>query len=67
MAKLKAKEKPVGPGRPQLPQGMARTETIRVRLTKAEKEAIEAQGENPSEWARKRLLSGLRFDGPTNR
>lgn len=54
-----AKSKREGPGRPELPKGMARSETLRIRLTPQEKAAIEAQGENPSEWARKRLLEGL--------
>jgi hypothetical protein len=52
-------KKPARPGRPPLAKGAARSETIRIRLTPAEKAAIEAQGGNPSEWARKRLLTGL--------
>ena len=42
--------------------GKARTETLRVRLTVAEKSAVEeaaAQSGNASEWARERLLAGL--------
>jgi len=46
-------------GRPALPQGVARSETLRIRLTPAEKTIIEAQGANPSEWARQKLLRGL--------
>jgi hypothetical protein len=46
-------------GRPPLERGQARSETLRVRLTVAEKQAIEGQSDNPSEWARKRLLEGL--------
>jgi len=52
-----------GRGRPQLPQGMARNETLRIRLTAKEKAAIEAQSGNPSEWARHRLLAGLLANG----
>lgn len=52
-------KKPTGPGRPALPQGKARSQTLRIRLTEAEKAAIEAQGSNPSEWAREKLLRGL--------
>lgn len=40
-------------------KGKARNETFRIRLTKAEKDAIEAQAQNPSEWARERLLVNL--------
>lgn len=46
-------------GRPKLAKGDRRTETLRVRLTKAEKGAIEKQSDNPSEWARERLLAGV--------
>ena len=52
-------KKPKGPGRPPMAKGKSRSETLRVRLTKAEKAAIETQAENPSEWARERLLTGL--------
>lgn len=46
-------------GRPRFEKGKARSETLRVRLTPAEKAVIEAQSGNPSEWARNRLLEGL--------
>lgn len=46
-------------GRPAFDKGKARSETLRIRLTPAEKAAIEAQSDNPSEWARQRLLEGL--------
>ncbi len=42
-----------------MPKGAARSETIRIRVTPAEKAAIEAQDSNPSEWVRKRLLNGI--------
>lgn len=46
-------------GRPKLAMGKARKETLRIRLTPVEKAAIERQADNPSEWARKRLLEGI--------
>jgi len=52
-------KKPTAPGRPAMPKGTARSETIRIRVTPAEKAVIESQGANPSEWARKKLLTGL--------
>lgn len=60
-------KKPVGPGRPAFAKGRARAETLRIRLTPAEKAAIEAQSENPSEWARKRLLEGIETTDPDRR
>lgn len=36
-----------------------RTEKLQVRLTKIEKQTIDRQSDNPSEWARGRLLDGL--------
>ena len=59
MAQYYNMKKPTGPGRPALPQGKARSQTLRIRLTEAEKAAIEAQSGNPSEWARTKLLAGL--------
>ena len=47
-------------GRPKLEKDDRRAETLRVRLTAAEKAAIEGQSDNPSEWARKRLLTGIK-------
>jgi len=47
-------------GRPKLAKDDRRTETLRVRLTVSEKAAVEAQSDNPSEWARKRLLTGIK-------
>ena len=48
-----------GRGRPKLAEGEARTETLRIRLTADEKAAVEAQSDNPSEWARAKLLADL--------
>ena len=59
-------KKPAKMGRPKLPKGEAKTETLRVRLTAAEKAVIEAQSKNPSEWARQRLLAGLPVGRVTN-
>lgn len=50
-----------GPGRPRLAAGKARGRVLSVRLTPAEREAVEkaarAAGCSPSEWAR-RVLTG---------
>jgi hypothetical protein len=47
-------------GRPKLPKGEARTETIRARVTKEEREVIEAvakaEGKDVSEWMRGLIL-----------
>lgn len=51
------------PGRPVLPPGKARNETVRVRLTVGEleriKKAAEEKAVTVSEWSRRRLLDGL--------
>lgn len=55
-------KKPTKRGRPRLPKDMARSETLRVRLSKEEKQTLlaAASGEkNASEWARKKLLGEL--------
>jgi len=53
-------KKPVGPGRPAFAKGKAKSDFIIVKVTPAEKAAIEAQSDNPSEWARNRLLQGIK-------
>lgn len=50
-----------GPGRPRLASGKAKGRVLSVRLTPAERDAVEraarAAGCSPSEWAR-RVLAG---------
>jgi len=65
MSFVKQTTKPAKMGRPAFDKGKARSETLRVRLTPAEKKAIEGQSDNPSEWARARLLEGLVIPGDT--
>ncbi len=49
-----------GPGRPRLPRGEAKGAVLSVRLTSAERAAVdraaEAAGYAPSEWARAALI-----------
>jgi hypothetical protein len=56
---MKKKETPKL-GRPKLPKGEAKTETLRFRLTPSEMKRIEssakAAGAEVSEWARLKLL-----------
>lgn len=48
-------------GRPKLPPGESRTNTLRIRLTEAERARIDAlaarSGQEPSAWARTILLA----------
>lgn len=51
------------PGRPKLAKGQAKGETLVIRLTKAEKQAIiEASkgSKSPSEWARNALIQATK-------
>lgn len=55
-------KKPLKRGRPKLPKDEARSETLRVRISKEEKKLLlsAASGDKTaSEWARKKLLLGL--------
>lgn len=51
-------------GRPKLPKGEAKVETIRVRVTPSEyssvKESAASSGKDISEWARQLILAGAK-------
>jgi hypothetical protein len=57
------KQKSAKIGRPKLPDGEAKSETLRIRITPSEYKAIgSASGAQPiSEWARTTLLMAARF------
>ena len=54
-------------GRPRLPKGEAKTETIRARVTKSELEAIQKAskdaGRDVSDWARQVLMQASELGG----
>jgi hypothetical protein len=53
--------RPKGPGRPRLPNGMAKESVLALRVTAADRAAIDAAAERGgmpvTKWARKILLS----------
>ena len=55
--------KPKKPGRPALPKGEAKAETLRIRVTPAELREFGAkakgQGQTVSQWVRSTLMAAL--------
>jgi len=55
--------KPKKPGRPALPKGEAKAETLRIRVTSGELKGFGAKaktkGQSVSEWVRSTLMAAL--------
>lgn len=58
---MTTKKQPETRGRPKLPDEQARTEVIRMRATRAEKQAYDERG--GQDWLRRELAQKPRFIG----